>query len=51
MAFIVKAVYLGDLTGFVIPPDEGDTFWITDFKSEEEKEGFYAVESAIDKVA
>lgn len=51
MALVVKAIDLGDLTGLVVSTDEGDALGVTDFESEKEEEGFYRVETSVDKVA
>lgn len=37
LALVVKSINLRYLPGFVVPPNEGDTFRITDFEGEEEK--------------
>jgi hypothetical protein len=42
---------LGDLTGFVVAADKGDSFWVSDLECKQEKEGFYAVKSSIYKIA
>ncbi len=50
LTFVVKTVYLGDVSRFVIPSNEGDTVWVSDLEDEQEEEGFYRVEAAIDKI-
>lgn len=51
LTFVVEAVDLGDLAGFVITPDEGYPVGVADFEEEKEEEGFDRVEAAIHKVA
>ena len=41
MTLVVKAIDLGDLTGLVVPADEGYAFRVTDFEGEKEEEGLY----------
>lgn len=38
-AFVVEAVDLGDLTGFVVSSEDGNTLWVADFERDEERYG------------
>lgn len=51
LTFVVEAVDLGDLAGFVVAPDEGYAVRVADFEEEEKEEGFDRVEATVDKVA
>ena len=50
-ALVIEAVYLGDLSGFVVSADEGDSVGVADFQGEEEEEGFDGVVAAVYEVA
>lgn len=51
LAFVVKAVYLCDLSGFVVSANESHTFWVSDFEGKEKEKSFNTIETTIDKVA
>lgn len=36
---VVKAVDLGDLSGFVVSTKDGDALWVTDLEGDEESDG------------
>jgi hypothetical protein len=40
-AFVIKSVDLCDLAGLVVSTEDGDALRITDFKGNEESNGFY----------
>lgn len=48
---VVESVNLCDLSRLVVPTNKRDPVGISDFESEQEKEGFDAVETAVDKIA
>jgi hypothetical protein len=50
LTLVIEAVYLRDLTRFVVAADQGNALWVADFECEEEEERFDAVESAVYKV-
>lgn len=50
LTLVVEAVDLCDLSRFMIPADEGDSFWVANFESEQEEECFDGVEAAIYEV-
>jgi len=45
--FIVEAIDLGDLAGFVVPTEDRDALGVSDFESNEEGDGFDGVVSSI----
>ncbi len=40
-AFVIKAIHLRDLTGFVITAEDGDALGVSDFESNEEGDSLY----------
>ena len=50
LTLVVEAVDLCDLSRFVVPADEGDSFWVANFESEQEEERFDGVKTAVDEV-
>jgi hypothetical protein len=48
---IVEAVDGGDLSGFVVASEEGDSFGVFDLEAEEVFEGFDGVVAAINKIS
>jgi len=46
-AFVVEAVDLGDLAGFVVAAEDGDTLGIADFEGDEEGHGLDGVVTAV----
>jgi hypothetical protein len=50
-AFVIKAVDLGDLSGFVVASDKGHSVRMADLEGEEQKEGLDGVEASVYKVA
>lgn len=48
--FVVEAVDLGDLAGFVVATENGDSLWISDLKSYKEGDCFHGVISTINIV-
>ena len=50
-AFVVEAVDLGDLAGFVVAAEDGDARWVADFEGDEEGDGFDGVVAAVYVVA
>lgn len=51
LTFVVKAIDLCDLSGFVVASYEGDALGVAYFKGKEKEESLDAVESTIHKVA
>lgn len=50
-AFVVEAVDLSDLTGFVVTTEDGDTLWVADFESDKQGNGLDREVATIDVVA
>lgn len=50
-AFIVEAVDLGNLTGFVVSSEDGYTLWVADLESDKESHRFDRVIASIYVVA
>lgn len=51
LALVVESVHLRDLPRLVVPANEGDAVWISNFVGEKEKECFDGVVTAVDEVA
>ena len=51
LAFVVEAIDLGDLAGFVVSSEDEEVFGVFDLVSEEEANGFERLFSSIDVVA
>lgn len=49
-AFIIKAVDLCDLAGFVVSSKDSDTLGVTDLKANKESDGFNRVVATVDIV-
>jgi len=49
--FVVESIHLRDLTTLMIPSYQRHSIWISHLESQQKKEGFDTVETAIDKVA
>jgi len=50
LTLVIKSIHLGDLAGFMIASDEGDSLRISDLQRQQQEECFYAIESAVDKI-
>jgi hypothetical protein len=50
LALVEETIHLRNLARLVVPPDEGDAFWVAHLQRKEEEEGLDAVEAAVDKV-
>ena len=49
-ALIVEPVHLRNLTGFMIPSEDGDALGVTDLKANKECDGFHRVVATVDVV-
>ena len=48
---VIEAVHLGDLSALVVSSDEINPVRIANLQSQQQQEGFHAVEAAVDKVS
>ena len=49
-ALIVEAIDLGDLTRLVVPSEDGDSAWVSNFECNKERDRFHRVISSINVV-
>ena len=49
-ALVVEPVHLRDLTGLVVPSEDGDALGVTDLKANKESDGFHRVVAPVDIV-
>jgi hypothetical protein len=49
-ALVVEAVDLGDLAGFMVTAEDGDSGRVADFEGDEESDGFNGIIAAVDVV-
>lgn len=50
-AFVVEAVDLGDLTGFVVTSEDGDSLWVSNLERNQKSDCLNRVVSSIDIVS
>ena len=50
LAFIIKAVYLGDLSGFMVSSEESDMCWVACFEGDEKGEDFQGIVTSVNEI-